>query len=90
MNNYFLVKLKEVRIEKKLTQKQLAQLSGCSAYKIRKWEKCISFPSIFEAIKLSDKLNVRLNYLRGICSTKEIYNYDDILNNKNFSCLIFD
>ena len=77
MENYFCIRLKELRIENKLTQKQLAKLISCSVYKIRKWEKCIAYPNILDAFALANCLNVDLDYLRGNSEIKEIKPFKD-------------
>ena len=90
MENYFLVRLKEVRKEKNLSQKELAKLSGISVYKIRKWEKCISYPDIFDATALSIQLDVQLEYLRGNSLVKEIVKYKPCNDDYNFRYVTFN
>lgn len=91
MENYFLVRLKEVRKEKNLSQKELAKLSGISVYKIRKWEKCISYPDIFDAAALCVYLDVNLEYLRGNSSVKDVVKYKPYTEEDNkFRYVILD
>lgn len=89
MTNYFLVRLKEVRKEKNLTQKQLAELSGFSVYKIRQWEQCFSYPNLYDAVALCIKLDVHLEYLRGNRQSKEITRYANN-DDYNFRYVTFD
>ena len=88
MQQYFLVRLKEVLKEKNLTQKKLAELSDVSIYKIRQWEKCISYPDVFDAATLCCILDVQLEYLRGISNIKEIPRYADL--DKKFGYIMLE
>lgn len=65
MNKKFCVKLKEVRLEKKITQKQLAKLMLCSVYKIRRLEKCLISAQEKDLIFLKYILQVEIKYLLG-------------------------
>ena len=75
MENYFCLRLKEVRLEKKLSQKRLAELCDISVHKIRKWEKCISYPDVFDVSALCVYLDVNLEYLRGNSPIKDVIKY---------------
>ena len=91
MHNYFLVRLKEIRKEKKLSQKRLAELSGISVYKISKWEKCVSYPDIFDAVALCIPLDVQVEYLRGNSPIKDVTKYKPYSDEDNrFRCVTFD
>ncbi|MBQ7797719.1 MAG: helix-turn-helix transcriptional regulator [Clostridia bacterium] len=72
MRKYICVKLKEVRLEKGLSQKKLAELVKCSVYKIQRWEKCLSFPQLHELASLGYFLNVKIDYLLGESKYKKI------------------
>lgn len=89
---YNCVKLKELRLEKGFTQKQLSEMSGFSIYKIRQWEKCISYPNLHDAVVLCINLNVELDYLRGTSQTKKIIKYENYNDedDKNFKYIILD
>lgn len=58
-------RLKELRIEKGLTQKQIAKELKISEDSIYNWEKGRSEPSILDLINLSTLLNVTIDYLVG-------------------------
>ena len=47
-------KIKAARIEKKLTQEQVAELLGVSRQTISNWENEKSYPDIISVIKMSD------------------------------------
>lgn len=61
----FKERLKELRLERNLTQKQLAALLGVSDDCIFFWEKGRSEPSIQQIIDLSDLFEVTADYLLG-------------------------
>ena len=56
-------KLKEARMETKLTQEQVAEEIGVSRQSISNWENEKSLPDIISVIKLSDLYNVSLDIL---------------------------
>lgn len=72
MGNFMCVKLKEVRLEKGLTQKKLAELIKCSVYKIRQWENCLASPKLKDLWNLEYVLRVHINYLLGESDIKDI------------------
>lgn len=51
-------KIKAARIEKKLTQEQVAQLLGISRQTISNWENEKSYPDIISVIKMSECYNI--------------------------------
>ncbi len=57
--------LKELRLEKKLTQKQLAQKLNVTEDSIGYWERGKSEPSISQIIQLSDIFEVTTDFLLG-------------------------
>ena len=57
--------LKELRIEKSVTQLELAKLVNMSKMAISHWEKGHSEPSISQLIILSDFFGVSVDYLIG-------------------------
>jgi transcriptional regulator with XRE-family HTH domain len=63
MQAVFSKRLKEKRIEKKLTQKALSQLIGVEPNTIYKWEKGLIIPSIDSVQKISKVLDVPIAYL---------------------------
>lgn len=58
-------RIKEMRIEKKLTQKQLAEQVGCSPSMVTRWEKEECEPTASAIVKLSEALNCTTDYLLG-------------------------
>jgi len=56
-------KIKAARIEKKLTQEQVAELLGVSRQTISNWENGKSYPDIISVIKMSECYDVSLDYL---------------------------
>ena len=58
-------RLMELRLEKKITQRQLAKQVGTSQANLSRWEKGIVEPSVLECWKLADFFNVSLDYLIG-------------------------
>lgn len=61
----FKERLKELRIEKNLTQKQLSKKLNISEDSIYNWENGRSEPSITDLINLSIILDVTIDYLVG-------------------------
>lgn len=58
-------RIKELRLERGMTQKQLAQAVGCSQPMIAMWEKEECEPTASAIVKLSEALNCRTDYLLG-------------------------
>ena len=58
--------LKELRIEKKLTQQQLADAIGIKRYNISDWEQGRTEPDISNIILLSKYFDVTTDYLLGL------------------------
>ena len=56
-------KIKAARLEKKLTQEQVAEILGVSRQTISNWENEKSYPDIISVIKMSDCYEVSLDYL---------------------------
>lgn len=63
MGDLFGDKLKKIRIERELSQQQLADLLGTSKQVISRYETNQRTPKITVAQEYADKLNVPLNYL---------------------------
>ena len=61
----FKERLKELRIEKGFTQKQISQVLNISEDSIYNWEKGRSEPSITDLINLAILLDVTIDYLVG-------------------------
>lgn len=62
----FAKRLKEIRVENELTQKQLAEILQTTDDSIYSWEKGRSQPSIETLRKICVALNVTADYLIGI------------------------
>ena len=61
----FKERLKELRLEKNVTQQELGKLVNTSKMAISHWEKGHSEPSIAQLIILSDYFEVSVDYLIG-------------------------
>lgn len=57
------MKIKELRIEHKLSQNELGKIINVSGQTILNWENDIYEPSIEKLIQLADYFNVTLDYL---------------------------
>ena len=69
-------KIKAARLEKKLTQEQVAEILGVSRQTISNWENEKSYPDIISVIKMSDCYEVSLDYLlKGEQKMKTYYYY---------------
>lgn len=58
-------RIKELRLERGMTQKELAQAVGCSQPMIVMWEKEECEPTASAIVKLSEALNCTTDYLLG-------------------------
>lgn len=65
-------KLKSLRIEKKLTQKQVAERIGLAVSAISSYESGTRYPSYDSLIKLACIFHVSTDYLLGITSKRTI------------------
>ena len=63
--NFFTDRLKTLRKEKKLTQKELAEQIGIKQNSYSDWETGKNEPSFENLIKLADLLEVSLDWLFG-------------------------
>lgn len=61
----FSIRLKELRKERRMTQKQLAEAIGTTDDCVYFWEKNRSEPSIAEIVRLADYFDVSTDYLLG-------------------------
>ncbi len=62
----FKERLKELRLEKGLSIKQLAKEIGVSDVAIGRWEKDLRVANIYELIKLAKFFDVTTDYLLGL------------------------
>ena len=89
-------KIKAARIEKKLTQEQVAELLGVSRQTISNWENEKSYPDIISVIKMSECYDVSLDYLlKGEQKMKSYYDYlaestNVVKSNANRNKIIID
>lgn len=66
MDENFSTRLKELRIEKNISQQKLANIIGVTQKAIDFWEKNINEPKASYIIKLAKFFNVTTDYLLGI------------------------
>ena len=60
-----MIRLKEIRTEKRLTQQEAADLLGCPRYAYARYERGEREPSIDMLIQLAHCFNVTVDYLIG-------------------------
>lgn len=65
-------RIKQLRLENKLTQKQLAKEINSAQSVISNWETEKSQPSVAALIKLADVFDVSINYLVGFSDERKI------------------
>ncbi len=65
-------KLKSLRIEKKLTQKQVAERIGLAISAVSSYEAGTRYPSYDVLVKLARIYHVSTDYLLGITDTRNI------------------
>ena len=75
-------KIKAARLEKKLTQEQVAEILGVSRQTISNWENEKSYPDIISVIKMSDCYEVSLDYLLKVEQKMKTY-YDYLEESTN-------
>lgn len=69
-------KIRAARLEKKLTQEQVAELLGVSRQTISNWENAKFYPDIISVIKMSECYDVSLDYLlKGEQKMNTYYDY---------------
>ena len=66
MIKVFCDRLKALRIEKKLSQPELAKLVGVSNGMISFWENGVNEPTITNLVKLSQIFEVTTDYILGL------------------------
>lgn len=64
--NKFAERLKELRLENKLTQSDLAKDIGVTQAAIARWEAKLQIPNIEVAIKVATFFDVSTDYLLGL------------------------
>lgn len=63
--DFFNNKIEELRKERNLTQRQLANFVGTSQANISRWEQGLTEPNVLECWKLADFFDVSIDYLCG-------------------------
>lgn len=76
-------RIKQVRLEKRKTQKELAKAVGLSDRAIAHYEKGIREPKLETWIKLSDYLNVPISYLQGV--SDDLFGWIDLEKSTGYS-----
>ena len=71
-------RLKELRLNKNLTQQQLGKLLSVSGQTILNWENDITYPSVKKLIELASFFDVSIDYLLDF-KAKDT-NFDKIIN----------
>ncbi|MDD7546170.1 MAG: helix-turn-helix transcriptional regulator [Bacilli bacterium] len=71
-------RLKELRLNKNLTQQQLGKLLSVSGQTILNWENDITYPSVKKLIELASFFDVSIDYLLDF--KKKDTNFDKIIN----------
>lgn len=71
-------RLKELRLNKNLTQQQLGKLLSVSGQTILNWENDITYPSVKKLIELASFFNVSIDYLLDF--KEKDTNFDKIIN----------
>ncbi len=61
----FAIRLKELRTEKQITQKELAAAIGCSQSMIARWEIDDCEPTASAIVAVADYFNICADYLLG-------------------------
>lgn len=72
MSKLIAAKIKSLRIEKGLSQKQLGKLLGISDRAVSKWEKGLSKPSIKNLFELSEIFNISTDFFNDISVSNNI------------------
>lgn len=63
-------RLKELRIEKNLSKKELAEILGVQRATLKRWEEGITTPTLSKIVFLCNFFNIRCNYLIGLDDKK--------------------
>lgn len=85
-----MLKLKEIRKDKKISQKQLSEAIGYSQSVICDWENGKSEPTATPLIKLADYFDVTIDYLLGREDEPNIKYYKGNITNNNNNITIIN
>ena len=64
-NNFFVEKLKELRVEKSLSQRKLGEILGVCNQAVSFWETGSREPDLDAIIKIADFFDVSIDFLLG-------------------------
>ena len=64
--------IKELRLEKNLTQTQLGEIIGVKHFSIYSYEKGRACPEMKSLVALADYFNVSMDYLAGRTDKREV------------------
>lgn len=80
----FADRLKEIRMQKKMTQKDFAEKIGVTAAALSAYENNVKNPSVSVAKKIGEKFGVSIDWLCGLsdsqCRDREFKTYKDIVD----------
>ncbi|MGN0610032.1 MAG: helix-turn-helix transcriptional regulator [Oscillospiraceae bacterium] len=65
-------RLKDLREDRDLSQKELAARLGYHTTTYQRWEECVHSIKLIDAINIADFFGVSLDYLAGRTNCKEI------------------
>ena len=82
-NMKFSERLRELRLSKELTVKQLAKILKLSPSTIYKYERGETLPSIETVLQISTFFLVRVDYILGLKDEKEPYNKSILIELRN-------
>lgn len=68
----FGIKVKRLRDEKELTQKELGALLGLTRATISSYERCALYPSVEALIGICQFFNVTADYMLGLAGTNTL------------------
>lgn len=80
-------RIKELRIELKMTQEELANNLAMSRQAISHWENGVNEPGIEDLIKLTNILNASSDYILGITDIRENFKSDKALESYINDCV---
>lgn len=83
----FANRVRALRKEHKLTQKQLGEMVGITESNVRKWEAGVSFPCVDALIELTIVFNKSSDFILGLCENEPTlqdrelsdYNSDELM-----------
>ena len=75
----FGIKLKRLRDEKELTQKELGELLGLTRATISSYERCALYPSVEALISICQFFNVTADYMLGLADANTFFSKDGVV-----------